>query len=187
MLPLINKKWRNVTILGFVFFLIIGVFEIAPLVSSSFEQVWNYIKLSNDKRDIQELKRQQVFNVNRKKHLTAVRKNLFAASVENSSGAGLMKNIDSIARTYSSRLVAVLPLSLTDAGKTGSVPNEEKRLIQVKIKAGYTSFYNIVRSLGKLPIFFSIKEIRYGKDDEGAKDNIAKVTIELLNRGVQGQ
>jgi len=158
MLPLTVKKWRNVFILGIIFFGIIFFSEVLPMVNTSVEQMWSYVSTLNSDIDINELKREMNFNINKKKHLTSIRKGLFMASPKTTSNAALIMSIDSIGTKHGCRLISVQPMEGKENSKSIS--------LRFQFKTNYASLYNMLHDLRTLPVLFTIKELVCDADDE---------------------
>ena len=175
MLPLNSKKWRNVTLLGFVFFGILLFAEVIPLISKTGDQVVTCVSGIGSGADANELKRELSYEQNNKKQLTALRKSLFSISRESTSGATLIRSIDSLAKKTDCKLLSVIPLP----------PKEKQKneIVELRIQAEYNELYNLVRCMKNLPVLFSITELQYGAEDDKGKALTARFRIELMTGG----
>lgn len=173
MIPLINNKWRNVTILGCLLLMIILIFEVFPLISNSSEQIWAYASALTSIPDIEELKHAQTYNRNHKKHLTSIKKEMYVNSLKNSSNATLIRDIDSLGKQLDCQLVSVMPIST----KGGS----SKELLQLKFSADYGSIYKLLNRLKSLPAIFTIRDISFSNEDDREEKLITLISIEFMH------
>lgn len=175
MLPLTIKKWRNVTLLGFLCCGLLLFAEIFPLMGTVSDAVVTYFSSLGARPDVNEIKREIAFNQDRKKQVTALRKNILSPNKTDAAGAMLISSMDSLAKKMNCRLLAVLPLP--------QKPGDKHQFVDLQVKAEYNDLYNFIRSMKKLPVLFSISGMQYTRDEEKDKGFIGHFRIELLSEG----
>ena len=144
-------------------------------MTNTADQVWTYVSSFSSKPDIETLKREQTYQLNRKKHVTLVRKNMLLVSRQNSSAAVFIRNIDSLSKRYNCQLVSVIPMRSKEGAK--------EETIQLQISAGYGSLFSLIRDLKNLPVLFTIKEVTCSIDEETENKLSVKLLIDLITGG----